>query len=112
MESCSAFEVGSAGANTPGGYDPWTQVNVYVSIPVHRPVDHATANIVLGKGIPVLVQEAGGTPHPTSACNIRVGDKVTVWAPLQSFYDQPNDSALPSEDDSFEAQELIINRGS
>jgi hypothetical protein len=103
------IKVGGVG-NTPGGYDPWTQVDVFVSIPVHTPAGHATADIVLGKGIPVLIQRANGAPTPESACSIRVGDRVTVWAPLQSFFDQPNTSGASLVDAAFEAQKIVIDR--
>ena len=104
------IKVGGVG-NTPGGYDPWTQVDVFVSIPVNSPAGHATVNIVLGKGIPVLVQRNGASPEPTSACDIHVGDEVSVWAPLQSVLDDPNASTSSYTEEAFGAEKLIIDRG-
>ncbi|MDQ2766315.1 MAG: hypothetical protein M3Y30_04085 [Gemmatimonadota bacterium] len=103
------IKVGGVG-NTPGGYDPWTQVDVFVSIPVNSPAGHATVDIVLGKGIPVLVQGFNDSPVPTSACSVRVGDKVTVWAPLQSVFDDPNASTDSFVDAAFVAQKMVIDR--
>lgn len=104
------IKVGGVGY-TPGGYDPWTQVDVFVSIPVNSPAGHATVDIILGKGIPVLVQRVNGSPEPTSACSIRVGDRVTVWAPLQSVFGDPNASTASFVDAAFEAQKVVIERG-
>jgi hypothetical protein len=103
------IKVGGVGY-TPGGYDPWTQVDVFVSIPVNSPAGHATVDIVLGKGIPVLVQRHNDSPEPTSACSIRVGDKVTVWAPLQSVFDDPNATTASFVDDAFGAQKMVVDR--
>jgi hypothetical protein len=103
------IKVGGVGY-TPGGYDPWTQVDVFVSIPVNSPAGRATVDIILGKGIPVLVQRHNDSPEPTSACSIRVGDKVTVWAPLQSVFDDPNASTASFVDAAFAAQKMVIDR--
>ena len=103
------IKVGGVGY-TPGGYDPWTQVDVFVSIPVNSPAGHVTVDIVLGKGIPVLAQRFNDSPEPTSACSVRVGDRVTVWAPLQSVLDDPNASTASFVDDAFGAQKMVIDR--
>lgn len=104
------IDVGGVGY-TPGGYDPWTQVDVFVSFPVHTPAGHATLDIIVGKGVPVLIQRANGVSGPASACSIRVGDKVTVWAPLQILSDQPNGNTATFANAAFEAQKVVIDRG-
>jgi len=104
------IKVGGVGY-APGGYDPWTQVDLFVSIPVNSPAGHATVDIVLGKGIPVLVQRRSGSPEPTSACGVHVGDKVIVWAPLQSVLDDPNANTASFVNAAFGAEKLIIDRG-
>jgi hypothetical protein len=67
-------------------------------------------DIVLGKGIPVLAQHFNDSPEPTSACSVRVGDKVTVWAPLQNVLDDPNASTASFADFAFGAQKMVIDR--
>jgi hypothetical protein len=97
------IKVGAPG-QTPNGYNPFTQVDVFVAIPVSDGT--ATVDIALGAGSPVLVQRGTGSPEATSACDIRVGDRVTVWAPLETVND-----TIPLGDDSFEAEKIVIDRG-
>lgn len=97
------IKVGGAG-QTPFGYDPFTQVDVFVGIPVSDGT--AIVDIVLGQGSPVLVQRGSSSPEATSACDIRVGDRVTVWAPLGQVLDPG-----PLGDVAFVAEKLVINRG-
>jgi hypothetical protein len=104
------IKVGGVG-NSPEGYDPWTQVDVFVSIPVSSAAGHVTVDLVFGKGTPVLVQRGDRAPEPTSACGIHVGDRVTVWAPLQSVFDDPQASTASLAYDAFGAEKLVINRG-
>jgi hypothetical protein len=108
------IKVGGIG-NTPEGYNPWAQVDALVSIPVNDGSAHVSVDIVLGKGIPVLLQQNSSPPKPTSACRLRVGDRVTVWAPLQGVsaggFVGPSGDTIPLSDVSFLAQKLIIELG-
>jgi hypothetical protein len=47
MGVVNRIRVGGVG-NTPGGYDPWTQVDVFVSIPVDDATRHASVDIIRG----------------------------------------------------------------
>jgi hypothetical protein len=107
-------KVGGVGYS-PEGYDPWTQVDAFVSIPADDGNAHVTVDIVLGKGIPVLLQQNGEVPKPISACHLRVGDKVTVWAPLQGVFAGglvgPLGDTTSLQDASFVAEKLVIDLG-
>ena len=109
-----SIRIGGIG-QTPEGYDPWAQVNALVTIPLNNGSTHVTVDIVMGKGIPVLLQQKGGTLTPTSACHLRTGDRVTVWAPLQGVTDGgfvgPLGDTTRLEDASFLAEKLIIETG-
>jgi hypothetical protein len=108
------LKVGGIGT-TPEGYNPWAQVDAFVWIPVNDGSARVTVDIILGKGIPVLLQQSGALPRPTSACRIRVGDRVTLWAPLQGVTAAglvgPLGDTVSLNDAAFLAQKLIIEVG-
>jgi hypothetical protein len=108
------IKVGGIG-NTPGGYDPYTQVDAFVTIPVNASTANATVDIAIGKGTPVLLLLNGHAPEPLSACGIHVGDKVTVWAGLEGVFAggwvNAQGDTVSLNDVTFAAQQLIIVRG-
>jgi hypothetical protein len=108
------IKVGGIGT-TPGGYDPYTQVDAFVTIPVNASTASATVDIAIGKGTPVLMVLNGHAPEPLSACGIHVGDKVAVWAGLDGVipggWVNAQGDTVSLNDVTFAAQQLIIVRG-
>jgi hypothetical protein len=91
--------------NTPGGYDPYTQLDLSVLLRTGMTVQGQTLHIVVGADTPVLESSNGSTAAPTSACDIRVGDQILLWAPI-GFVDQTTPVPTPPV-----AVKLIIERG-
>lgn len=107
------IKVGGIG-NAPGGYDPYTQVDAFLSIPVNESTATATVDIAIGKGTPVLLVLNGHAPEPVSACAMHAGDKVAVWAGLEGViaggWVNAQGDTVSLNDVSFVAQQLIIVR--
>ena len=108
------IKVGAPGT-TPEGYDPYGQVDAYVTVPVSGSSALATVDIAIGTGTSVQLVQNGHAPEPISACEMRVGDKVMVWAPLDGLFaggwvDSQGDTSSLSEV-TFGAQQLMIVRG-
>jgi hypothetical protein len=108
------IKVGSPG-NTPGGYDPYGQVDAYVTVPVSGSAVHDMVDIAIGTMTSVQVVQNGHAPVPISACEMRVNDKVMVWAALDGLIpggvlDAQGDT-LSLNDVTFGAQQIIIVRG-
>jgi hypothetical protein len=94
----------SGPGNTPEGYDPFTQLDVFISIRSDAGLAATTYDIIVANSFPVLESRGGGTPVPTSACDIRAGDRVTFWAPSDFF------SVDPSSAIEINGSQLIIKR--
>jgi hypothetical protein len=108
------IKVGSPGY-TPEGYDPYGQIDAFVTVPVNGSSAQATVDIAIGTETSVQLVQNGHAPEPISACAMRVGDKVMVWAPLAGIFtggwvDSQGDTSSLSEV-TFGAQQLIIVRG-
>jgi hypothetical protein len=108
------IKVGAPG-NTPGGYDPYGQVDAYVTVPVSGSTANATVDIAIGTSTSVQLVQNGHAPVPISPCEMRVHDNVMVWAPLDGlvpggWVDSQGDT-LSLSDVTFGATQLIIVRG-
>jgi hypothetical protein len=108
------IKVGAPG-NTPGGYDPYGQVDAYVSVPLSGGTARATVDIAISTGTSVQLVQNGHAPEPISACEMHVNDNVMVWAPLDGlvpggWVDSQGDT-MSLSDVTFGAQQLIIVRG-
>ena len=108
------IKVGAPG-NTPGGYDPYGQVDAYVSVPVSGSTVPDVVDIAIGTGTSVQLVRNGHAPEPISACELRVSDQVMVWAALDGlvpggWVDSEGDT-LSLSDATFGAQQLIVVRG-
>jgi hypothetical protein len=108
------IKVGAPG-NTPGGYDPYGQVDAYVSVPVSGSTVPDVVDIAIGTGTSVQLVWNGHAPEPISACELRVSDQVMVWAALDGlvpggWVDSEGDT-LSLSDATFGAQQLIVVRG-
>ena len=108
------IKVGAPG-NTPGGYDPYGQVDAYVTVPVSGSTAHAMVDIAIGTGTSVQLVQNGHAPEPISACEMHVSDHVMVWAPLDGLvpggWVDPEGDTVSLSDVTFGAQQLIIVRG-
>lgn len=108
------IKVGSPGS-TPGGYDPYTQVDTYVAVPVNGGNTLVTADLAIGTTTSVQLVQNGHAPEPISACQIHANDKVMIWVPLDGLtpgglVDSQGDT-LSFNDVTFVAQQLIVVRG-
>jgi len=106
------IKVGAPG-NTPGGYNPYGQVDAYVTVPVNGST--ATVDIAISTATSVQLVQNGHAPVPISACEMRVHDNVMVWAPLDGVIPgglvTSQGVTLSLDDVTFGAQQLIIVRG-
>jgi hypothetical protein len=107
------IKVGAPGI-TPGGYTPYTQVDAFVEIPVSGSPATAIVDVAFSKEAPVLLSVNGHEPEAVSACAIRVGDKVAVWAGLEGVTAaglvNAQGDTLSLNDVTFAAVQMIIVR--
>jgi hypothetical protein len=108
------IKVGAPG-NTPEGYDPYGQVDAYVTLPASGNTAHAMVDIAIGSGTSIQLVQNGHAPEPVSACIMRAGDKVIVWPALEGLipggWVDANGDTSSLSDVTFGVQQLTIVRG-
>jgi hypothetical protein len=100
--------VGQPG-NTPEGYNPYGQVDIYVEFPQASEPTHIVLDMAIGSKAPILRKRNDGAVQPTSACSIHPSDLVQVWgSPIGSEIVQ---NPGPGSSVTYVANQVVILSG-